>query len=120
VYFKFVFFFCWISTISFSSCSQNNENMTVQIKLGEVYILELPSNPSTGYTWTYTPEVVKIIAIEEVSGGNLSETPGASHECVFKIKGIQKGIVKVTFIYHRVWEKDIAPKEIKQITLIVK
>ena len=94
--------------------------MTVQIKPGEVYTLELPSNPSTGYTWTFNLKVSQIITIKEVSDGRPSDTPGASHETIFEIKGIQKGNVKVTFTYQRVWEKDIAPKETKRITVKVK
>ena len=94
--------------------------MTVQIKPGEVYNLELPSNVSTGYTWTYTPKESQIIAISEVSDGSPSDTPGASRKTVFKIKGLQTGNVKVTFTYQRVWETDIAPKETKRITVKVK
>ncbi|MBP6235330.1 MAG: protease inhibitor I42 family protein [Saprospiraceae bacterium] len=94
--------------------------MTVQIKPGEVYTLELPSNVSTGYTWTYTPKESQIIAINEVSDGSPSDTPGASQKTIFRIKGLQKGNVKVTFTYQRVWEKDIAPKETKRITVKVK
>jgi inhibitor of cysteine peptidase len=104
----------------FSSCKLNNDKMTVQIKPGEVYTLELPSNPSTGYTWTFNPKVSQIITIKEVSDGLPSDTPGASHETIFEIKGIQKGNVKVTLTYRRVWETDIAPKETKRITVKVK
>ena len=94
--------------------------MTVQIKPGEVYTLELPSNVSTGYTWTYMPKESQIITISEVSDESPSDTPGASLETIFEIKGIQKGNVKVTFTYQRVWETDIAPKETKRITVKVK
>lgn len=94
--------------------------MTVQIKTGEVYTLELPSNVSTGYTWTYTPKESQIIAINEVSDVSPSDTPGASQKTIFRIKGIQKRNVKVTLTYRRVWEKDIAPKETKRITVKVK
>lgn len=94
--------------------------MTLQIKTGEVYNLKLPSNLSTGYTWSFAPKESPIITINEVSDGLPSDTPGAPGETIFRIKGMQKGNAKITFTYRRVWEKDIAPKETKRITVKVK
>ena len=91
----------------------------ISLKVGEVFPLELNSNPSTGYSWTYTISKPKIISISEFFEDVDPKMIGVNHKVIFEIKGLKKGIVEVAFNYHKVWEKDIAPALTKTMTVTI-
>jgi predicted secreted protein len=89
----------------------------INLKLGETHSIELISNPSTGYSWTVSPEKSKIISISESSVDVNPKDIGANHKTIFTIKGLKKGIQEIVFTYHKAWEKDIEPALTKSIII---
>ncbi len=89
----------------------------ISLKVGEVYSLELNINPSTGYSWTYTFSKAKIISISEMINAIDPKMIGTTNKMIFNIKGLKKGMVEVTFNYHKVWEKDTLPALTKTMTV---
>ncbi len=83
-----------ITIILITGCSSNN-------KEGESLLIELSSNPSTGYTWTYDISNNDIISIEEdYDDSNCEEnTVGCGGYNVYNIKALKKGETTITFTY---------------------
>ena len=75
--------------------------------------LYLPSNPTTGYSWTYEIEDPSIVSLrdEYFSQSMGSDLVGAGGTHCFHISGEQPGITSVTFRYLRPWETDVPPAE---------
>ena len=75
--------------------------------------LYMPSNPTTGYSWTYEIEDPSIVSLrdEYFSQSMGSNLAGAGGTHWFHISGEQPGITSVTFRYLRAWETDIPPAE---------
>ena len=89
------------------------------IKIGEEYSVEMMSNPSTGFSWSYLPSKSKIVSIEESIGQANPNIVGSTLKSIFTIKGLQKGTEEITFNYHKVWENNIAPEKTKNLTITV-
>lgn len=83
-----------ITIILITGCSSNN-------KEGESLLIELSSNPSTGYTWTYDISNNDIISIEEdYDDSNCEENAvGCGGYNVYNIKALKKGETTITFTY---------------------
>ena len=75
--------------------------------------LYMPSNPTTGYSWTYEIEDPSIVSLrdEYFSQSMGSNLAGAGGTHWFHISGEQQGITSVTFRYLRPWETDVPPAE---------
>ena len=83
-----------ITIILITGCGSNN-------KEGESLLIELSSNPSTGYTWTYDISNNDIISIEEdYDDSNCEENAvGCGGYNVYNIKALKKGETTITFTY---------------------
>ena len=75
--------------------------------------LYMPSNPTTGYSWTYEIEDPSIVSLrdEYFSQSMGSNLAGAGGTHWFHISGDQPGNTSVTFRYLRPWETDVPPAE---------
>ena len=79
---------------------------TIEIGVGDTFIIKLKENPSTGFSWHYVVEPETAINLDsdeyaEDASGNLVGAPG-QHEFVFK--AVESGTARVTFEYYRDWE----------------
>lgn len=91
----------------------------VTIKVGEEYTVELISNPSTGFSWTFVSSQLKFVSIEEFIEKANPNIVGSTVKTIFKIKGKQKGTEDITFNYHKVWEINVVPEKTETITVVV-
>ena len=70
-------------------------------------IIELDSNPTTGYDWTYEISDKNIIKLSE---SYKSECDGEMVGCggvkIYKVKALKSGTLTINFKYERPWEKD--------------
>ena len=75
--------------------------------------LYLPSNPTTGYSWTCEIEDPSIVSLrdEYFAQSMTSNLAGAGGTHWFHISGVQPGTTSVTFRYLRPWETDVPPAE---------
>ena len=92
----------------------------IQAKLGTVFSIVLPSNPSTGFRWKMTlPEndkTVTFLGSEYVA--SQAGMPGAPGTEIFKFKAATSGEMKAAFVYERPWETIPAPTR-KIFTVLV-
>lgn len=83
------------------------------VRNGEVFKIELKSNPTTGYHWVLTNKA-SASAVDSLSD---TYTPnkrdknivGSGGTQTFRFKAVQKGIDSLNFIYVRPWEVGAVP-----------
>jgi inhibitor of cysteine peptidase len=80
---------------------------------GDTIVIRLPSNPSTGYGWSYSISNPRLMRQE---GAVLREGKtgakgmvGTPLNEVWKLKARRAGSLTVTFAYARPWEKGVPP-----------
>ncbi len=82
----------------------------IQANVGEPFTITLPSNPSTGYTWTFDYDYVLIKAEQ----AEFEQTParsiriGSGGSSVFIFTPIAPGKTTIRFVYKRPWENIVA------------
>ncbi len=115
--------------ILFSGCTSTEElqigmkenEKIINLKVGQIFILELPSNPSTGYQWEVFEidnTLLKPIGKSEFTSSTKSQIVGAPGIEKFKFKAIKKGKTKLTLQYKRPWENK-PPSSVFSVFVII-
>jgi inhibitor of cysteine peptidase len=97
---------------------------TVTLAEGQDLVIELESNPSTGYTWEVKeidPGVLEQAGDPEYKQPAKSDPQlvGQGGTQVFTFHAAGKGTTIIQLIYHRTWEKDVEPAETFSLTVTV-
>jgi inhibitor of cysteine peptidase len=99
---------------------EQDEGSTVHLKLGELLLVTLEGNPSTGYTWEVTPADPAVVALQgEPEFKAESDLIGASGKLSLTFKAVAEGQQALTLAYRRPFEKDVAPEKTVTFTVIV-
>ena len=93
----------------------------VEMKEGQVLVISLESNPTTGYAW----EVVGFEegALEQVGEPEFkadSKLVGAGGVQTFRFKAAEAGEIELKLIHHRSWEADAEPLDTFTVQVVVK
>jgi len=92
--------------------TENDAEEIIEIGTGEVFIIELKENPSTGYSWHYTLEPQELISLysDQYTANETENLVGAAgkHEYVFK--AMSAGNAQIIFDNYRSWEPDVVEK----------
>jgi inhibitor of cysteine peptidase len=93
----------------------------VSLLPGQPLVIRLPSNPSTGYGWSYTVVGDDVLRLDSVSGvGALPNGKiGAPGDMVWSFRAQGKGIAELNFVYTRPWEKSVMPAKTFRLTTVV-
>lgn len=88
---------------------------------GQPLVVRLPSNPSTGYSWTYRVVGDDVLRLDSVSGvtPQADGKVGAPGETVWSFRAQGKGIAQLSYVYTRAWEKNAAPAKTFSLTVVV-
>ena len=89
---------------------KETETELIRARVGEPFTIALPSNPTTGYTWTMDYDNVLLRAEDaqfEPSASN-SIRLGAGGTSVFAFTPLLKGKTTIRFVYKRPWENIVA------------
>jgi inhibitor of cysteine peptidase len=92
---------------------------TVDVKVGEMILVELEGNPSTGYTWEVKDldasflQQVGEIAFNSGNPGLI----GSGGTLTLTYKTLKAGTTTLNLVYHRPWEKDIKPLNTFLVTI---
>ncbi len=98
----------------------NDNGRSIELQVGQVLAFTLDANPSTGYSWEMTKIDQKILQqIGEAEFTPDSTLPGAGGQQVFRFKAVSAGQTALNLIYHRTWEKDVAPLQTFSLQVIV-
>lgn len=97
----------------------------VEVDVGQVLVLTLESNPTTGYSWEVVEAEDSILLqtgepeFEAISESD-SAPLGAGGVQVFHFEAVGAGETQLELVYHRPWEKGVEPLETFSLQVIVR
>jgi inhibitor of cysteine peptidase len=107
-----------------NALTEADNGKTVNLNVGEMLVVRLASNPSTGYSWETKGLNTQIL---EQVGDAVFESPdtppdlvGAGGTLVLTFKALEPGTTTLTLVYHRSWETDVAPLQTFSVTVAVR
>lgn len=113
------FIYATNSTPSKVTIGDNQQD--ISIKKNQEFMINLVSNPSTGYSWSvndnYDKSVIGLVSNEFKSAN--TELVGASGHDQWIFNGLSNGNTKLEFTYGRSWEKDPAQENVKSYNVTV-
>jgi inhibitor of cysteine peptidase len=102
--------------------TEKNNGTTVNIRTGDTLEVQLKGNPTTGYNWELENKDLKILTMiggPEYTSQN-KESIGSAGVFTLRFKSIATGQEPLKLIYHRSWEKDVAPLQTFEVSVAVK
>jgi len=88
------------------------------VKAGENFLIDLESNPSTGYQWQPEYDEAYLLLVEHFYIPNENtELVGAPGTQKFDFRGLVPGATQLTFSYLREWEEEPIETKVYQITI---
>ena len=101
----------------------NNPDKLISVESGEVFIIELDSNRSTGYEWQIAYPLDKyafeLAGVEYARPLKASPGAGGKENWTFRALASRNGKLPIAFKYVRPWEKDLPPAKEITFSLIV-
>jgi len=92
----------------------DEENLTGVVKTGQIFLIEVSSNPTTGYTYEKSQDYDKCL-VRFLQWKYLpSEKPllGSGGKEIFVFKALRPGKTEIKLAYRRPWEKTEKPLKI--------
>jgi inhibitor of cysteine peptidase len=130
-YYRIPMIFLLISTLMLVSCSSSAKEIKigkeasgtqVELRPGQVLVISLESNPSTGYGW-HIAEIDEAI-IKQVGETEFNQQPsdkqlvGAGGEEVLRFEAVGSGTTTLSLTYDRIWES-VPPEDSFTVTIVV-
>ncbi len=115
---------CWTLTFPVHaekiSLKESAHQHIIKIKTGDNLEIALEGNPTTGYIWEKVEGDNTILSPQ----GDYKYTPakplvGSGGKFIFTFLGAAPGKTKLHLIYHRTFEKNVAPVKSFEVTVIV-
>ncbi|HUZ48407.1 MAG TPA: protease inhibitor I42 family protein [Candidatus Dormibacteraeota bacterium] len=95
-------------------------SQTAMVAAGDDFFIALPSNVTTGYSWTASGFDGKLLAYEgNVYQPPLGGLPGAGGQQIFVFHANRTGTTTVTFNYSRPFDSNAAPAKSATFTVTV-
>jgi inhibitor of cysteine peptidase len=80
---------------------------------GDLLLFRLPSNPSTGYSWSVAASKLGLLLQQGEAACEIPKSAkgrvGAGGTEVWRFRAVREGTLTLTFSYARVWEKGVPP-----------
>jgi predicted secreted protein/N-acetylneuraminic acid mutarotase len=94
--------------------NEEDDGMEFVLKLGQVLVVTLESNPSTGYSWEVVENqdsILEQIGEAEYKPVEQTDPPmvGAGGWEIFRFKATSAGQETLNLVYRRSWETDVEP-----------
>ena len=100
------------------------QELAAELKVGETQVLELPGNPTTGYSWILAAPLPSDCPVSVAVDYEAAESPRGlvGRGGVFKVcyTGVKPGTATVELVYARPWEKGKAPLQKTNLIVTVK
>jgi inhibitor of cysteine peptidase len=111
--------------ISTFNLTEADANKTIAVKTGDLLVLRLKSNATTGFSWAPAAGTGQGLALQgkgeyiqpKSTGVPMPGAPGAQ---LWRFKAIKKGQTALKLVYSRPWEKGVAPVQTWGVTVKVK
>jgi inhibitor of cysteine peptidase len=94
----------------------------IELAQGGTLIVQLPSNPSTGYSWGVKGDCspLKLVKSDYKQQNQSSQKVGAPGTQVLQMKAIGPGTATLNLEYRRPWEKDVPPAKVFSIKVTIR
>jgi inhibitor of cysteine peptidase len=103
-----------------SGCSSNtalaleakDNGRQIELQKGQILVINLEANPSTGYTWE--PVDLKGAIVRQVGETEFnpdSDLVGAPGTQTLRFEALKSGQMDLKLVYHRPWEEGVEPLE---------
>ena len=93
----------------------------IVLEKGQVLVLKLATNPTTGYDWEIVGLDSAILQQKgDVAYKSDSALIGSGGVDIWTFEAVKSGQTHLSLTYHRSWEKDIAPMETFDLDIVVK
>lgn len=90
--------------------TEANSGLRVPLRIGQEVVLNLKSNPSTGYRWVQTDtEQPALVMLDKPAYMPSISLPGASGVESWKFRAVRRGAQTLKLEYRRPWEKNAPP-----------
>lgn len=103
---------------------ETDNGRTVSIEKSGRLVVSLPSNPSTGFSWTVAATEPRLLEMQgEPKYVPPKSTPpvvGAAGTQVFTFKAVATGTARLDLIYSRTFEKGVPPEKTFSVTVDVR
>jgi inhibitor of cysteine peptidase len=100
---------------------------TTELARGELLLIELPGNPSTGYVWAVDGDLPPQLAVEDGLPGTPAQASPSDRPVVgapqmqwLYFRAVQRGSAELRLRWHRPWEADAAPARTASYTITVR
>ncbi|MAI66766.1 MAG: hypothetical protein CMJ26_02675 [Phycisphaerae bacterium] len=97
-----------------------DSDRNIVLSLGRTFEIVLPSNPTTGYSWSldvHDSSVIKNVANTFIS--DVSGRVGVGGSTTWTLRAIGKGETVLMFSYQRPWEEKAPPTKVVSFTISV-
>ena len=103
----------------------NDNGRRIELEKGQVLVITLESNPTTGYRWEVVEFEEPILqqmggAEFKVSDPREPPPPGTGGWETFRFEATSAGQMALNLVYHRPWEEDVDPLETFSVQVIVR
>jgi len=103
---------------------ENDADSQVELEQGQILVVTLESNPTTGYRWELAEtqeSILEQMGEAEFKQSDTGEPPlvGAGGWEIFSFKAISAGQMTLQLGYHRPWEEGVEPVKTFSIQVVV-
>ena len=102
--------------------TDQDNGKAIELASGAMLIVQLPSNPSTGYSWSAQGDTspLKLVKSNQVEQKQSSQRVGAPGIQVLQFKATGPGTTTLDLAYRRPWEKDVPPAKAFSVKVTVR
>jgi len=104
--------------------NEEDDGGQVELKLGQILVVTLESNPTTGYRWEQAENqqsILKQIGEADFKPSETGEPPlvGAGGWEIFRFRAASAGQMTLQLVYHRPWEEGVEPPKTFSLQVVV-
>jgi inhibitor of cysteine peptidase len=97
----------------------------VEVDTGQILVLTLESNPTTGFRWQVVEVQEAVLGPKgeaefEVASALDPPPPGTGGVEIFRFEAVEAGETLLELVYHRPWEEGVEPLETFSVRVIVR
>ena len=101
--------------------TEEDSGKTIEVKAGDIFIVSLKENITTGYGWSYANLDEQFLQQQGEAGYESdSDLIGAGGTATYTFKALRAGQTTLKLIYSRPFEPDNPPEKTFEISVVIK
>lgn len=112
---------CQPTIVNATEIGAQDAGKTISINKGDVLVVLLEGNITTGFTWVPAPQDPALLEqVGDVEVAPAHDALGAPGMIILRFKAANTGQASLRLEYKRPWEKDIPAEKTFEVTVVVK